>query len=138
MPRLGWPEPGEWHLISNDVAPVSKYKQRRAANTGITHVDHYRWVVVEPPMLVRVWASPRTTQPGYVGHDHQPHPMKHESTCKIDEIGTVCTPPTELDQPVFRGATYSCVEPDDTWPDVLEACAIPRPRRPDQRRRRRR
>ncbi|HAP78074.1 MAG TPA: hypothetical protein DCR14_18570 [Acidimicrobiaceae bacterium] len=130
MARLGSPEPGEWHLISNDDVVVSRAKSRSGADTK------YRWIVVDPPMLVKVWAAPRTRQPSY-GLAHDEHPVKHEPTCEIDcpgEIGSA----RQLDQYVFRSADYSCVEPEGTWPRVLEHCQIPRPRRPDERRRRHR
>lgn len=130
MARLGFPEPGEWWLIRNDVATVSKYKERRDDDDST-----YRWVVVEPPMLLCVWASPRTRQDSYEGYTHDAHPNKHEPDCEIDCPGTV-TEPRELDQNAFRDAQYSCTEPEGTWPDLQDACGVPRPRRPEKRRRR--
>ncbi len=130
MARVGQPEPGEWHLIDNDDVVVSRAKQRKGDKA------RYRWVIVEPPMLVRVWAAPRTRQPNY-GLPHEKHPPKHEPTCGIDCRGEIGMP-RQLDQHVFRDAFYSCVEPDDTWPEVIAYCQGARPRRPDQRRRRRR
>lgn len=129
MSRLGAPEPGEWWLIDNDVVTVSKAKKQRGDDA------EYRWVVVNPPMLLLVWASPRTRQDTYEGHPHDPHPVDHEPDCQIDCPGNV-TEPRELEQSVFREATYSCVEPDETWPDLQAACKVPVPRRPENRRRR--
>jgi hypothetical protein len=130
MARLGQPEPGEWHVIDNDVVVVSRAKAR----------DHtpaeYRWVVVDPPMLASVWAAPRTRQPTY-GLPHDSHPPGHEPSCAIDCPGEIGIP-RKIDQHTFRGAVYSCVEPVDTWPAVVAHCQGVRPRRPDQRRRRRR
>lgn len=136
MARLGWPEPGEWHFLDNDVVTVSKYKRRRGLEGAGADPVEYPWIVVEPPMLLRVWASPRTRQDSYEGVDHDAHPDGHEPTCGINCDGTVCAPPDRLDQPIFRDARYSCVEPAETWPDIQSACAVPKPRRPENRRRR--
>lgn len=90
-------------------------------------------MVAKPPLLLQVWSAPRTTQPGYPGCPHARHPPGHAPDCEIDKPGTVTTPLQQLDQHVFNDATFSCAEPADTWPALLEALDVPMPRRRNRR-----
>lgn len=135
-PRLGSPEPGEWHLILNRVVVVARQKLVDKADA------RYRWLVVEPPLLAQVLAAVRTTQDwgaragrAGAGVPHDKHPPDHEPQCKIDEDGEISRTTRRLDQWVFREAEFSCHEPDEQYASLIREQGIPRPRRQDRRRR---
>jgi hypothetical protein len=130
LPRVSQllrPEVGSWYLIPQSAARVAKQY-----GEDVSH----RWIVVRRDIGGQVRAMLRTSSSGWEGHGigHDPHPEGHEAGCQIDRRGTIC-PPEDLDLSVFREATYSCREPDESVLEAILSLDRP-PRRPQFRRHR--
>ncbi len=117
------PEVGDWFLIPEELAPVSK------------RVKQHPWIIVRREFAAQVLAVFRTTQPGYQGVWHDPHVRGHEATCVINTEGRVCTfEGREIPLHVFRSSFFSCKEPVGPVRDEILEVSRPQ-RRPGRRRR---
>lgn len=120
------PSLGDWYVVPQSVIEV--------ARQYAPHVPH-RWIVVSRPYLGEVDVVLRTTTPGYDSFEHSAHPSEHESTCRIDKPGHLCSPARKKANHLILSGQFSCTEPDPEIVEAAQGYVLP-PKRTTGRRRR--